>query len=136
MHKNEQLLRDLVQALQDKDVETLVRLMSPEVVWRWLGTDFITDIKPGTYVGIENVAAALGGVDSKITDYRINEILGVSASDRIGTLWMASSFIDEHGQPQEMEENWVFLFDADRITEVWDYNRIVFLEKVRNGEIR
>ena len=135
MHKHEQLLRDLVQAFRNKDTQTLVDLFSPEIVWRWLGTEFITDIEPGTYVGIESVATALGGVDSKITEYNIDEILAVSASDRIGTLWMACSYVDQDGKPQQMEENWVFLFENDRISEVWDYSRMVFLEKVRNGEV-
>ena len=136
MHKNEQLLRDLVEAFRNKDVQTLVDSFTPDIVWRWLGTEFITDIEPGTYVGIESVAAALGGVDSNITDYNIDEILAVSAGDRIGTLWMACSYIDEDSKRQEMEENWVFLFDGDRICEVWDYSRMVFLEKVRNGEVQ
>ncbi|MEL7044341.1 MAG: nuclear transport factor 2 family protein [Pseudomonadota bacterium] len=135
MHKNEELLRTLVAAFRSKDVETIASLFSPDIVWRWLGTEFITDIEPGTYVGLDSVAQALGGVDSNITDYQIDDILAVSASDQIGTLWMACSYTDAEGVFQKMEENWVFLFADDRVSEVWDYSRMVFLEKVRNGEV-
>lgn len=135
MHQNEQLLRDLIEAFGKKDVEAIVKAFKPDIAWRWLGTEFITDIKAGTYVGIEAVAGALGGVDSNITDYTVNEILAVTANDRIGTIWMACSYTDADGKHQEMEENWVFLFADGRISEVWDYSRMVFLEKVRNGEV-
>ncbi len=135
MHPNERLLRGLVEAFQTHDTQKIVARFDPEVRWRWLGTEFITDIEPGTYVGIETVAKTLSGIDSKITDYKIEEILAVSASDRIGVVWMACSYVEEDGTPQKMEENWVFLFENGVISEVWDYSRMVFLEKVRSGEV-
>ncbi|MEM9727284.1 MAG: nuclear transport factor 2 family protein [Myxococcota bacterium] len=135
MHSNEKLLRDLVAAFQTHDFAKIVACFDPEVAWRWLGTEFLTDIEPGTYVGIQDVAATLTGIDSKITDYKIDRILAASAGDRIGVVWMACSYVDEDGTPQSMEENWVFLFENDVISEVWDYSRMVFLEKVRAGEL-
>ena len=135
MHQNERLLRELVDAFQTHDTEKIVACFDPGVRWRWLGTEFLTDIEPGTYVGIETVAATLTGIDSKITDYKIEEVLAVSASDRIGVSWMACSYVDQDGAPQKMEENWVFLFENQVISEVWDYSRMVFLEKVRSGEV-
>lgn len=135
MHANETTLRNLITAFQASDVATIMAIFKPNIKWRWLGTEFITDIKAGTYIGIEEVAATLSGIDSKITEYSINEIKAISASDQIGVIWMACSYKDEHGVHQEMEENWVFLFEDGLVSEVWDYSRMVFLEKVRNGEI-
>lgn len=135
MHHHQQLLADLIDAFKNKDFETVTNILSPDIIWRWLGTEFITDIEPGTYVGLESVAAALIGVDSKISDYQIDEVIDLAASDRIGTIWMACSYLDENGLKQHMEENWVFLFADGKVVEVWDYSRMAFLEKVRNGEV-
>lgn len=135
MHKNEQLLRDFVDAMESKDPARVAACFQTDVIWRWLGTDFITDIEPGTYEGLQSVAATLSGIDSAITDYKIEEIKALTANDEIGTFWNHCSYKDEDGVHQDMEENWVFLFKDGLIAEVWDYNRIMFLEKHRNGEV-
>lgn len=135
MHKNESLLRNLIEAFNTKNIDVIVSSLKSDIVWRWLGTEFITDIKAGTYVGLDAVATQLSGVDSGIKNYHIDELLAVTANDDIGVTWMKCSYEDADGKHQEMEENWVYLFDNGVISEVWDYNRMVFLEKVRNGEI-
>lgn len=135
MHKNEQLLRDFVEGLQTKDMPKVAACFKSDLKWRWLGFDFITDVKPGTYVGLAEVAETLNGIDSKITNYKIETIKALTANDDIGTFWNHCSYTDADGVHQDMEENWVFLFEDGLISEVWDYNRILFLEKRRNGEV-
>ncbi len=145
MHSNEKLLRDLFEMMSSLDTSDLdmgalfnpegilVKSITPDISWRMVGEHTKETGVYGVHKGYGEVANLFVQVNSYLENYQMTELVSATANDDMGVTLFRSSGVD-NGEPVDIEEVWVFRFRDGQISEIWDYNRIIHLQMVEDGE--
>ena len=135
MHPNETKIREVLTALGSGDASTLAKHLSPDIVFRLLGSEFVTkDVKSGAYRGLAELAAFSAKVSEHARDYEMTGTPRATANDDLGASITRASYVDTEGNPHDAEEVWVWHFEDGKVVEIWDYNRIAHLQMIELGE--
>lgn len=135
MNTNEKTISEILNGLKSGNaVAALQTHAVPDFVWRIVGEHTRELGSFGAYFGIEGLATLQQKIAGYATDYAFNSIESIVADDKLGISVHRSSAVSD-GEPFDTEEVYVWHFQEDgRVTEIWDYNRIIHNQMVELGE--
>lgn len=135
MNANETTINNILNGLKSGNaVEVLQAHTVPDFKWRIVGEHTRELDSFGVYIGIEGLASLQRKIAGYATDYKLTSIESIVADEKLGMSVHRSSAVSD-GEPFDTEEVYVWHFQADgRVTEIWDYNRIIHNQMVELGE--
>ncbi|MEM6582587.1 MAG: hypothetical protein AAF699_15015 [Pseudomonadota bacterium] len=115
--------------------EEVMHYFAPDFSWRILGSKTVTPGASGVYKGLEGLQELISKVQGYARDYTTNELAAYAVSDKTAVTITRSSYYDvKLAAHRDAEEVWVWIFRDGLISEVWDYNRLVHVQMIENGE--